>query len=333
MRHWVNIMKKCPFCSSEILDDAEFCLHCMRQLNPKTVVFTPTRKPKILIPVLIAVIVLVIYIIFLISVINNFRTRSKSNDSDETLSTISSDTESEGNADKEDIVSFENAPVQDDNVVVPAAPSDALTPDIDIDTPTDETSDTDDPTLENTPTTNEHDNDNTIEQPSEKTPDTPQETVVVPQPTVWSVKDVDGGVKITGIENYIDSGIYEIPSQIDGKTVVGIGSCAFYYEQSIKSITLPDTLQFIDDQAFAYCNSLTQITIPASVTKIGTNAFLPCENLADIYIKSTNISIANYAFSSSYQRNVSLTIHAPAGVIDVTSASLFWNAEYEEWNG
>ena len=60
---------------------------------------------------------------------------------------------------------------------------------------------------------------------------------------------------------------------------------------------------------------------------------MPCENLADVYIKSTNISIANYAFSSSYQRNVSLTIHAPYGVVDATNARLFLGAEYKEWNG
>ena len=31
-------MKKCPYCSAEILDNAEFCLHCMKQLNKKQAV-------------------------------------------------------------------------------------------------------------------------------------------------------------------------------------------------------------------------------------------------------------------------------------------------------
>ena len=52
-----------------------------------------------------------------------------------------------------------------------------------------------------------------------------------------------------------------------------------------------------------------------------------------ISAEATNISIANYAFSSSDQRSVALTIHAPSAVMDCMKARIYWSAEYEEWNG
>ena len=75
------------------------------------------------------------------------------------------------------------------------------------------------------------------------------------------------------------------------------------------------------------------MVIPSRVTSIGSNAFTSCKYLADVYIKSENISIDSYAFSTVYQRNVTLTIHAPSSVMNSMQARMLWDAEYEEWNG
>lgn len=157
---------------------------------------------------------------------------------------------------------------------------------------------------------------------------TPSETA-----EIWYTEDVPGGVEITGIKTESPDGIYEIPSKINGKTVVGIGKKAFYYETGIKSITLPETVQYIDEQAFAYAKSLTSIVIPSSCTRIGLNAFTECRRLSAVYIKSTNISVDGYAFSTMYQRDVELTVYAPedTGLSEVTR--IYWDADYVEWNG
>lgn len=149
----------------------------------------------------------------------------------------------------------------------------------------------------------------------------------------WLTRNVEGGVEIIGIGETVSSGKYTIPSQINGKTVVGIGSRAFYYKSGVKQIKLPETLTYIGEQAFANASGLTSVVIPSRVTSIESNAFVECAYLADVYIKSKNISIDSYAFSTVYQRNVNLTIHAPSGVMNSMKARMLWNAEYEEWNG
>lgn len=172
---------------------------------------------------------------------------------------------------------------------------------------------------------------------SSNRPSTSSTQSTVSQPTQevqrWSTKEVLGGVEITGLSIQDPSGTYEIPSLIDGKPVVGISDRAFYYESAVRSVILPDTLKYIGEQAFAHANNIKSIVIPSSVTEIKSNAFTECSQLADIYIKSTNITIASNAFSTTYQRSVSLTLHAPASVMNATTASLYWDAAFEEWYG
>ena len=62
-------------------------------------------------------------------------------------------------------------------------------------------------------------------------------------------------------------------------SVPWIGSCAFYFCDSLTSIEIPNTVTKIDDKAFRGCKSLTSIVIPESVTVIGVNAFSACDGL------------------------------------------------------
>ena len=56
------------------------------------------------------------------------------------------------------------------------------------------------------------------------------------------------------------------------------------YKGSENELTIPNEIDnkcvtSIGDSAFFYCNSLTSITIPDSVTSIGSEAFADCESL------------------------------------------------------
>lgn len=60
--------------------------------------------------------------------------------------------------------------------------------------------------------------------------------------------------------------------EVDGKeyTVVGISANAFYYNESITSVTLPDNLKYIYDGAFSYCWNLENINnIPKHIENLG----------------------------------------------------------------
>ena len=72
------------------------------------------------------------------------------------------------------------------------------------------------------------------------------------------------GIVITQYDG--QEGNVDIPGQIDGKIVTGIGDTAFWHCASLESITIPNSMTSIGDRAFAWCNSLTSITIPSSVT-------------------------------------------------------------------
>ena len=92
--------------------------------------------------------------------------------------------------------------------------------------------------------------------------------------------DDDGNATITGCNNITSSLV--IPSEIDGHTVVAIGSQAFYKATNLASVSIPDSVTTIDSEAFEYCTKLTSVKIPDSVTYIGSEAFNGCTKLASV---------------------------------------------------
>ena len=125
---------------------------------------------------------------------------------------------------------------------------------------------------------------------------------------------------ITGLASGYNPTYLKIPSKINGYTVTKIGDRAFMYINTIKSITIPDSVTTIDwafyncgnltsvtignnvasigINTFYNCHSLTSITIPNSVTSIGYGAFVNCTSLTSVTIPNSVTSIGNSAFSS-----------------------------------
>ena len=67
-----------------------------------------------------------------------------------------------------------------------------------------------------------------------------------------------------------------------------IGFKAFSGCTNLKSITLPQNLTAIEDHAFYECSSLTSITLPDSVTSIGECAFFGCTRLSKVVFQNTS---------------------------------------------
>ena len=80
-------------------------------------------------------------------------------------------------------------------------------------------------------------------------------------------------------------------------SVTSIGDNAFYFCESLTSVTIPDSVTAIGDSAFSYCDSLTSVSIPDSVTSIGDEAFYSCSSLTSVNIPDSVTSIGDRAFS------------------------------------
>ena len=87
-----------------------------------------------------------------------------------------------------------------------------------------------------------------------------------------------------------------IPETINGMTVTGICSSAFYGRTSLTSVVIPNSVTSIGDYAFYGCTSLTSVVMGDSVTSIGDYAFYGCTSLISVELGDSVTSIGVYAF-------------------------------------
>ena len=129
--------------------------------------------------------------------------------------------------------------------------------------------------------------------------------------------NTDGTATITkflGPDDSTSTGTYdiEIPTELDGHTVTGLGKHSFAYRykysrydrdfqensfgSSIHSVTIPQSVTSIGEDAFRECSALTNVTIPQSVTSIGNYAFYECSALEKVNIPNGITSIGQSVF-------------------------------------
>ena len=80
-------------------------------------------------------------------------------------------------------------------------------------------------------------------------------------------------------------------------SVKSIGDSAFLHCTSLQSIAIPNSAKSICDSAFSWCKSLQSISIANSVTSIGDSAFQGCDSLQSIVIPNSVTNIGDRAFS------------------------------------
>lgn len=345
-------MKKCPFCSAELEDNASFCLYCMKSFDKKKsiAIFKAEKKNNWLIFLIIAIIIILLIFVALfknhsvaksknerdnssfagytsdnnVVFSNNSLTNAQTSDfhssfnEDEKFKTSSENASAGKNEDNSSLF-YENITTSKNTVISNQTGTSSRKPQ----SGSQQQNTTSQKTSSKVTTSN-----NSLTTTTSKTVTSSKPANV----QKWGIREVSGGVEITEILVYESLGNYTVPSKINGKTVVGIGMYAFKYE-TIKSITLPETIKYIDDSAFSDVRELKSIVIPKSVNRLGTNAFMACKTLSEIYIKSTSIELGNYVFATMYQRYVDLTIYAPSEIIDYLRHNDMCDANYVEWNG
>lgn len=108
-------------------------------------------------------------------------------------------------------------------------------------------------------------------------------------------RQIDGGWEITGYEK--DIARITIPPTIDGAKVKKIADSTFKDFKSLKSVSLPDTLEYIGSYTFENCTYLTSVEIPDSVTSMGEQIFRQCTNLKSAKLPKRLKELPNFTFS------------------------------------
>ncbi len=85
-----------------------------------------------------------------------------------------------------------------------------------------------------------------------------------------------------------------------GNSVTEISDSAFYECRSLKSLTIGETVTSIGSRAFDGCRNLTSLNIPNSVTSIGSYAFSWCVGLKSVIIPNSVTEIGREAFRYCY---------------------------------
>ncbi len=110
-----------------------------------------------------------------------------------------------------------------------------------------------------------------------------------------------GSITITGYSG--DEATITIPSEIEGYPVTSIAEKAFYANQIIVNVTIPDSVTSIAKNAFSRCPSLESVTVGNGVESIGNYAFYECESLKDITLGNSLTSIGDGAFMGTAYYN------------------------------
>lgn len=124
-----------------------------------------------------------------------------------------------------------------------------------------------------------------------------RENVKHPEGTEWFyTKNREGTITINAYSGDA-SGKLEIPQQIDGMTVTGIGDNVFAECEDLEDVVMPDTVEKIGKYAFDCCVNLKSVTFPENLKQIYTGAFFGCRKLKSIELPKALESIGESAFS------------------------------------
>ena len=110
-------------------------------------------------------------------------------------------------------------------------------------------------------------------------------------------------------------------------SVTEIGNSAFYHNEMLQSITLPNSIITIGSSAFGYCEALRSIIIPNNVKTIGSSAFDDSSILESVTLPCTITSIGSNAFGWCYAlKSVVITANSVQEYVNSSINNMLVNA-------
>lgn len=116
----------------------------------------------------------------------------------------------------------------------------------------------------------------------------------------WA-EETEGGIKIIGYDDSEEKAT--IPSTLGGVPVVAIGAEAFANCNTLKEVTIPDSVMLLEEGdyygegVFNSCNSLEKITLGKGISQIPSSMAFHCINLKEVVINGNIKTIGSNAFS------------------------------------
>lgn len=102
-----------------------------------------------------------------------------------------------------------------------------------------------------------------------------------------------------------------------GEGITTVGARAFYWpNHSLKSVSLPGTLQVIGERGFYQCSELKTVLFPEGLQEIGKEAFFGCHALASIDIPESVTALGESAF---YECRSAASIHVPGSIKEIVT--------------
>ena len=126
---------------------------------------------------------------------------------------------------------------------------------------------------------------------------------------------------VTGVESSSQSADCNLETLIIGDGVKTIGSSAFRFLDSLKSVTFPSTPITIKGNTFEYCDSLTEIYLPGTVVFVDDCHFKDCNALEKVTMGEGIESIPRMCFDSC--DNLSSVV-IPKSVKSIGDSAFSW---------
>ncbi len=105
-----------------------------------------------------------------------------------------------------------------------------------------------------------------------------------------------------------DSGFIKIPSEYEGKPVTAVAAKAFYGNETVKAVYLPDCVATIDKQAFAM-SEISSVILGKNLKSVASNAFQLCIELTRVTFNGDLSDWLEITFANIYANPL---IHAHA---------------------
>lgn len=101
-----------------------------------------------------------------------------------------------------------------------------------------------------------------------------------------------------------------------------VDAWAFAYS-SLERIALPDSMVQLDDYAFAYCEKLADVDLGNGLQKIQGATFAGCTALAEIELPESLTTVGQYAFAGTAMKSVTI----PSSVTEISFGAFGYNID------